>query len=114
MSESLIKLLLQGGIRALGAIIPALGSFLGGPFGFLASMAINFLTGILYSMVERLSRYAGVDARILAVVAEAKVTTAALEAVERDPQATQEQKDKAYEDFKASHRKFKFGGVQQG
>ena len=109
MSESLIKILLQVGIKLLGHLIPALGSFLGGPLGWLAGIAISWLTGILFDLVERLGRYAGVDHRYAEIVAAAKAAELKWNLTVENPNSTKEEKEKALEEFKEAHRRFKFG-----
>lgn len=111
MSESIIKLLLQVGIQALGKIIPALGGFLGGPLGFLATLAISWLSGLLFDWIEKLRKFGAVDKRYLDIANGVKAANDAYIAVVDKPDSTSEQKAKAYDDFKAAIRKIKYGAA---
>lgn len=102
--KALIKFLLTMGVQLLGKAIPFLGGFVGGPLGFLASWAIGYLTGVLYDWIERLAKFAEIDSDVADKVTKAKEATAALNAVQKNKEATHEQHEKAIAEFIARHR----------
>lgn len=97
--NAVIKSLLSLGISALGKLIPALGGFIGGPFGFIATLAISWLSGILYDMVERMARFAKIDSQAQKDLSDAKSAGADLKKVQEDPATTKEEREKAISAF---------------
>lgn len=93
------SLALQALILLLKYAIPMIGSLIGGPLGWLAGIALNYLSGLLVKLVEQLARLHAVDVLVAPQVAAAKASTAALLAA-----TTPEAKEKALADFKAAHR----------
>ena len=107
MSESVIKLLLQAGIALLGKLIPALGSFLGGPLGFLAGWAISFLRGLLLDWVAQLERFGKVDGRYLEIRNRVQLShDSYLQSIDKSLPIAE--REKAYEEFSQSIRKIRY------
>lgn len=106
MSESVIKALLQLGIQLAGRLIPWLGGFLAGPFGFIASFLISWLTGKLYAWLEQMARYNKIDVEVQADLVAAKDAQVNLRKVQDDKNATGEQRAKALADFTTAVGKF--------
>lgn len=104
MSKEVIKALLSLAIQVLGKLIPALGGLLGGPLGWLAGLAISYLSGLLYDLVERLARFASIDAQVHKDLAGAKVAQAVLVAAQKNPNTTEAERAKALEDFTSAVR----------
>lgn len=101
MSNELIKALLSIGIQLLGKFIPFLGTFLAGPFGFIAGWAISYLSGVLYDWIEQMARFAAIDSQAQKDLTEAKAAKDALAVVQSNPETTKEQRAKAISDFAA-------------
>ena len=104
--EPLIKLLLTLGVQVLAKVIPSLAGLLGGPFGFLVSWAISFLTGVLYKWAEKLARYRKIDIAAEADRKAVEQKQLALEAMQKNPNRTEEERAKAIADFAAAVSKF--------
>lgn len=80
---------------------------------FLTGILIQFLMALigklsewLFTLAERASRFNKIDQRIQPIVDEAVRVRNAYIAISEDLTASPEAKAKAYEDFKASRRKF--------
>jgi hypothetical protein len=95
--KELTKIILGLGITVVKALIPWLGTLLGGPLGFVASWAAGYLAGLLYDLVERYARFAAIDSEVLGQVQVAKTETAAFKAVQDNPASTPEVKNAAKE-----------------
>lgn len=104
MSNDLIKALLSLGIQLLGKFIPFLGTFLAGPFGFIAGWAISYLSGVLYDWIAQMARFAAIDSQAHKDLTEAKVASEELNKVQTNPQATKEEHEKALAEFAARVR----------
>lgn len=113
MSKESIKVLLQFGIGLLSKLIPWLGGFVGGPFGFIASWAIGWLTGKLFDWLEQMERFKAIDDQVKKDVADAKVAQGALRQIQDDKNSTGEQRAKALDDFAAAVRKLGRFKLQQ-
>jgi hypothetical protein len=72
---------------------------------------IGKLSEWLFSLAERAARFNKIDQRIKPIVDEALRVRDRFKAVNEDATATPEAKAQAYEDFKASRRKFHLVGV---
>jgi hypothetical protein len=99
MSKELIKILLGIGIQLLGKLIPFLGTFLAGPLGFVAGVAISYLSGILYDWIEKMARFAAIDSQAMKDLNLAKAASEALVDVQTNTLATKEEHVKALADF---------------
>ena len=101
MTDTLIKFLLTSGIQLLGKFIPFLGTFLAGPFGFIAGWAISYLSGILYDWIARMARFAAIDSQAYKDLGDAKIAAQELKSVQLNTEATKEDHAKAIADFAA-------------
>lgn len=100
--KELSKVLLSLGIVVLKKLIPWLGTLLGGPLGFIASFAIGYLTDILYDMVERYMRFAAIDNEVKKQIEIAKEETKNFEAVQKNNEASVEEKTVAKEKLRVA------------
>jgi hypothetical protein len=95
--KELTKAILGLGISVLKYLIPWLGSLLGGPLGIVAGWAVSYLTGLLYDMVERYMRLAAIDNEVKKQIEIAKEETKNFEAIQKNNEATIEEKSVAKE-----------------
>lgn len=99
MTQASVKAFLSFLIQLLAKLVPGLSGLLGGPLGWLIGIGLSWLAAILYNLIERLARFAKIDAEISAQITEAKNATDALKQVQKDPDATPEQRAKGLADF---------------
>jgi uncharacterized membrane protein YbaN (DUF454 family) len=99
VSDTIIKALLSLGINILGKFIPFLGSFLAGPFGFIAGWVISYLSGVLYDWIAQMARFAKIDSQAHKDLADATAAGQALKAAQNNPSLTKEEHAKALSDF---------------
>jgi len=99
MPEQAIAALLQLGVRILSSLIPALGFLSSGPLGWLANIGIKWLSGIIYAWVERIARFKSIEQNVAQDVAAARA------AAQRLYDSSAQDREKAYEEFMATHRK---------
>ncbi len=103
MSEEVIKNILSLGIQLLSKLIPGLGSLLGMPIiGWVAGIAIGYLTKLLYQWIDRLIRFGAIDEQVRLDLEPAKEATIALKQAQ---DKSVEERIKALEQFKITHSK---------
>lgn len=102
--RQVIKVLLQVGVQLLGKLIPFLGTFLGGPLGFIASWLIGLATDALYDWLDRLATFAEIDNDVREKLPIAREARDKLRKIQKDPLATEEDLEKARQDFLNKHR----------
>lgn len=105
-------ILLPIGIAVLKALIPALGGLMGGPFGWLAGLAVSWLGGKLQAMIQRLGIINNNAARGQELSKGASEATEKWKLAAANKELSKEEKDKAYAEFKRAHAAIKFGSVQ--
>lgn len=102
----IIKALLSLGIKGLSMLIPFIGTLAGGPFGFLVSWAISYLSGLLVKWIAQVAAYNAVDADLAAKKAPLVAAQQALAAAQASPTTTKEEHAKAIADFMAAASNF--------
>lgn len=103
--KDLLKVLISRlAMYLLPKLIPWLAGFMGGPLGWIIGMLVGWLTGKLADAIAVWAKYKAIDAECQREVDAAKVAAAALQKIQRDPNATKEQHEKAKQDFSDAYR----------
>lgn len=103
--KDFLKLLISRlAIYILPKLIPWLAGFMGGPLGWIIGIVVTWLSGKLADAIAIWVKYKQIDAQVQKEVDAAKVASDALVQIQKDPNATKEQHDKAIQDFRNAYR----------
>lgn len=91
---------LEIAIQVLKAVIPALGSLIGGPFGAIAGWLLGIATEYLAKALERYAKFAKIDGVVKDQLKKMGTATEIYKAVQANPFASDEERAKAHEAFR--------------
>jgi hypothetical protein len=112
--KEILKALLALGIKTLMSLIPWLAGFTTGPIGWVVGLLIGYLSGKLADWILLLAKLKEIENTVHKEVADLNAAKDALALVQKDPNATKEQHDKARKDFLDSFTKLADWRVRNG
>lgn len=92
MLEAIKAWFLKSGISILVSLLPTLAGLIGGPWGWIASIAVKYLSGLLITWAERYRRFAKIEQDIALQVSAVISATKQLNKAEDSTRAAELEK----------------------